>query len=322
MGTPTLSVVVPTHDRPARLKRLLDALARQSLDPDCFEVVVVHHGERLTLAVLSAHPLAASGALRPVCVDPARTGPAAKRNAGWAAARAPTIAFTDDDCRPPLDWAERIAAGAGLHPGAVVQGATSPDPEEAHLLGRSGARTLAVQPPTPWGQTSNIAYPRALLERLGGFDESFPNPGGEDADLLTRALQTGASHHAAPEALTHHAVEVLDLAARVRVARRWSGAVLLVKRHPEFRKRAVLGLFWRARHAWLALALAGLLLGSLWRPGLLLALPYVVLTRPPDSRDLVGRLRALGRLPATGLVDLVEMATLAEASARYRTLLL
>jgi len=322
MDPPVASVVVPTHERPERLLRLLDALGAQSVPGGRFEVIVVHHGEPRTLAVLTSHPLAGDGMLRAVAVDPAHSGPSAKRNAGWREARAATVIFTDDDCRPPARWLEQIVSAALENPGDVVQGATRPDPEESWMLDRPGSKTLRVDPPSPWGQTANIAYPRALLDRLDGFDESFPNPGGEDAELLHRALQQGARHCAAPEALTHHAVDVLDLAARIRVARRWGGAVLLVKRHGAFRRHAVLGIFWRARHAWLALALIGLTLGRRWRPALALALPYVVLTRPSDTWTPVARLRALRRLPATALVDLVELLTLAEASVRYRTLLL
>ncbi len=322
MDAPVASVVVPTHERPARLQRLLDALEEQSFPLGQFEVIVVHHGEPRTLAVLGSHPLADDGVLRVVAVDSRNSGPSAKRNAGWREARGATVVFTDDDCRPPARWLERIVSVAVENPGDVVQGATRPDPEESWMLERPGSKTLRVEPPSPWGQTANIAYPRGLLDRLGGFDEGFLTPGGEDAELLYRALEEGAGHVAAPEALTHHAVDVLDLAARLRVARRWGGAVLLVKRHRAFRRHAVLGIFWRASHAWLALALLGLTLGRRWRPALALALPYVVLTRPPGTRAPVARLRALGRLPATALVDLVELVTLAEASVRYRTALL
>ena len=36
-----------------------------------------------------------------------------------------------------------------------------------------------------------MAYPRALLERLGGFDEAY-DFGGEDTDLAWRAIEAGA----------------------------------------------------------------------------------------------------------------------------------
>ncbi|MBA2764066.1 MAG: glycosyltransferase [Thermoleophilaceae bacterium] len=323
LSRPELAVVVATHDRPARLARLLDALAGQTIDAELFEVVVAHHGDAATLALIEGHPLQTAGRLRQVDVGQTNRGPAAKRNAGWRAARASTIAFTDDDCRPPPGWLESLLAAVRRDRGAIVQGATRPDPEEAGILDRSPrARTLSVEPPTAWGQTANIAYPQSLLARLGGFDEDFRDPGGEDADLLFRAVGTGATHVAAREAVTYHAVEDLTVWDHVRIATRWSGPVLLVKRHPQFRGHAVLGVFWRARHAWLALALVGLLLGGRRRPLGLLALPYLLLTRPDGYDSPRRRLLALRLLPGTALIDATEIITLARASARYRTLFL
>src|SRR5690606_8162709 len=79
--TPEVSVVVPTCGRPALLARCLEALARQSLPRDSYEVIVVE--------------------------DRGRRGPAAARNRGWRRARAPIVAFTDDDCVPERDWLAR-----------------------------------------------------------------------------------------------------------------------------------------------------------------------------------------------------------------------
>ena len=59
--------------------------------------------------------------------------------------------------------------------------------------------------PTGWFETCNIAYPRALLERLGGFDEAF-GFGGEDTDLAWRAIEAGASPRFVDEARVWHAV--------------------------------------------------------------------------------------------------------------------
>jgi GT2 family glycosyltransferase len=41
-------------------------------------------------------------------------------------------------------------------------------------------------------RNNNMSYRRAALESVGGFDESFPYAGGEDADLKWRLCQNGA----------------------------------------------------------------------------------------------------------------------------------
>src|SRR5690349_14883396 len=156
--TPLVSVVVPSHDRALRLRWLLNALEEQDLD--AFEVIVAHDSADGTEAVLRDHPLARAGVLRALRFAPGSTGPAAKRNAGWRAARAPLVAFTDDDCRPPRDWLANALRAARATPGAVVQGATAPDPDERNLLFRAAhVLTQRVDPPDPWGQTCNIVYP-------------------------------------------------------------------------------------------------------------------------------------------------------------------
>jgi len=177
VSAPAVTVVVPTHGRPERLRRLLDALAEQTVE--C-EVVVGHDGtSAATTDVIAGHPLAAAGRLRAVTVAPG-SGPAPKRNAGWRAGSGSLVAFTDDDCRPAPDW---LAAGLEAHeyaPEAVIQGRTVPDPDDAGLAGPF-SRTISVDRLGPWFETCNVFYPRELLERLDGFDEGYGSElGGEE----------------------------------------------------------------------------------------------------------------------------------------------
>ena len=225
-----LSVVVSSHDRPLRLRWLLNALEEQTLERGRFEVVVCHDSAgEATERALREHPLAAVGILRHVRL-PAGSGSAARqRNVAWRAGRAPVVVFTDDDCRPPADWLERVLAAVRRHPGAVVQGAVRPDPVEAHLLAAAPhARSLRVDPPVPWGQCANIAYPRVLLERLAGFDEAYS--AGEDADLALRAVEAGVAYIGAPDALTFHAVAPSGLLGHLRTLPRWGGLARVVAR--------------------------------------------------------------------------------------------
>src|SRR5438046_2466957 len=125
-----VSVVVATHNRPERLGALLDTLSAQTLPRDAFEVIVVNdastdgtaeflreRGQRDDLPLRSVHRERSQG-------------PAVARNEGWRAARAPLVAFTDDDCIVGPRWLESAVAVAKEHPGAIVQGRTDPIPEE------------------------------------------------------------------------------------------------------------------------------------------------------------------------------------------------
>ncbi|MDX6666097.1 MAG: hypothetical protein QOG68_2303 [Solirubrobacteraceae bacterium] len=319
-----VAVVVASHDRPVRLRWLLNALEEQTLARDRWEVVVAHDSAGPdTEALLAGHPLAADGTLRHLSFAPG-PGPAAKRNAGWRAATAPLIAFTDDDCRPPADWLEQLLAVADAHPGAVVQGATQPDPDELEIaLHAPHARTQAIAPPTPWGQTCNMLYPRAVLERADGFEEAFGLPAGEDTDLLQRALEGGAEQVVAPGAVTYHAVEAGSLRESVRIAWRWQALPLVVRRHPQLRDLLPARIFWKPRHAGLCAGLLGLLAARRSPLLALLAwLPWIASALPSYGSSPRGRVRAASELPGRLVVDAVEMAGVARGSLRHRTPLL
>lgn len=324
-----ITVVIPSHERPWRLGRLLDALAAQTLDSVRFEVIVVHDsaGTR-TATLLDEHSLAREGQLRTLRLAPGTGLPARQRNVGWRAAQSPLIAFTDDDCRPDRDWLARALEAIACHPGSFVQGATRPEPGELCLLRRPLARTLTVDPPTVHAQTCNMVYPRDLLERLGGFDERMPAPAGEDTELALRATEAGARQVGAPAAIVYHAVTVPSLAHALRDLGRWQHLAYVVKRHPRLRAELYGRVFWKPAHAWLLMALlaTGLSLGSPRKsrqPALLaLVVPWAWTTMPSYGPSVRGRLRAVTELPLRALIDTGELLVALRGSLRYRTLFL
>jgi glycosyltransferase involved in cell wall biosynthesis len=178
---PQASVVIATHNRRDRILRTLDALAGQVGAPP-FEVIVVDDGSTdWTHAALTART-GDPYPLRAIRQEPNR-GPAAARNAGWRAATAGVVCFTDDDCTPDPGWLAALTA-ASDH-ADISQGRTMPDPGQAGNRGPF-SRTMTVPFEEGFYETCNIAYHRGLLERLGGFDESFRYPYGEDTDLAWR----------------------------------------------------------------------------------------------------------------------------------------
>jgi len=317
---PEIAVVVPSHDRPLRLRWLLNALEDQTLPPDRWEVIVGHDSSGPeTEQLLTGHPLARAGVLRHVALAPGTAPPGRNRNAAWRLARAPIVAFTDDDCRPPPDWLENALAAARRHPGAIVQGSTMPDPEEAQI-GRHAPHVLtqSIWPPRPWAQACNIVYPRELLERCGGFPEDMFV--GEDTALAEAARALGALYVAAPEVVTQHAIEESTLYGLVRGAWRWQGLPLLIHRHPRIRQEFVLSHFWKRTHVWAPFAAAGIVLMRRSRLAVLLALPYVAHATPTHhGQQPRGRIRSALELPGRFAIDASEMLALAWGSIKHRT---
>jgi cellulose synthase/poly-beta-1,6-N-acetylglucosamine synthase-like glycosyltransferase len=161
-----------------------------------------------------------------------------------------------------------------------------------------------------------MLYPRAVLERLDGFDaDNFP-VAGEDTDLAYRAHEDGARLVFVPDALVHHAVNELGPAGKLRVAARWTELPALVGRHPELRERAKLHhrVFWKPDHEQLLLALAALALPRrFWPIKLALAYPY--------ARALLHR-GGVKHALYWAAHDAVEVVALARGSVRHRALLL
>jgi GT2 family glycosyltransferase len=246
-----------------------------------------------------------------------------QRNAGWRAARSDLIAFTDDDCRPEPDWLARLLEAARANPGAIVQGATRPDPFEADVM-KWAPRARSIEendPPGPHAQTCNILYPHAALEAVDGFDELI-RTAGEDLDLAARVRATGAAYVGAPEAVVYHAVDTFSLLGAVRFNKRWETLPLVFKRHPELREQLEYGVFWKRRHAYLPAAIAGAALHRREPLLALLAVPYVLHALPHRGAHPMGRVRAVAELAGRAVVDASEMWTMAKGSVRYRTLML
>jgi glycosyltransferase involved in cell wall biosynthesis len=316
MADSLISVVVSSFNRPARLERLLRALAEQTLGADRFEVIVVDNGSGPeTGRVLAAER--AAGRLNLRCERlPVTLGPAGGRNAGWRHAGAPLVAFTDDDCRPGPGWLQAMVAACATHPGAVIQGPTRPDPAERDRDGWL-SHTVSIERLGPQYQTCNIVYPRALLERLGGFDESFGlRPAGEDTDLAWRAIESGVPTVFAPRALVLHAVDRVGARGRLAIAARWGPVVRVLAEHPGSRAMLHRGRFWNVWHYLLwrsVLAVAG----PAWLRRIVLA-RHLMTLRERARREGA----STAAIPFLVAHDAVECAAIARAAIRYRTLVL
>jgi glycosyltransferase involved in cell wall biosynthesis len=315
VAEPEVSVVIPAS-RQVRLAAALEALAVQSVAMERFEVVVVRDP---AAAVVVEPP---SGLRLTVLDGPAGSNIAGMRNAGWRAAKGALVAFTDDDCRPAPDWLARVISAAADGQGAFVQGRTEPDPAEVDRL-YGLARSQSIVGPSPWFETCNMAYPRALLERLGGFDERF-SALGEDADLALRALAAGARREYADEALVWHAVLSRSLVRAVVESRRRNTIPLLIAKHPSQRNALYMRVFWKRSHALALLAAAGIAYSPRSRLALVAVLPWLRSnTRWPSVRGHPRRIaRHALHLGAQACVDTVEVGSTAVSAARNRSLVL
>ena len=203
------SVVVPTFRRPAQLAECLDALAGQDYPRERFEVVVVDDGS-------GAPPAEVVARFRPRLVvtllTPPHAGPAAARNAGARRARAPFLAFTDDDCAPDPGWLRALEARLREAPERAVGGRTVNALPRNLFSAASQSLTEylyayfdAARGGASFFASNNLALSAELFAVVGGFDESFPLAAGEDRELCDRWRARGYELTYAPEAVVRHA---------------------------------------------------------------------------------------------------------------------
>lgn len=204
---PSISVVIPTYRRWDRLQRTLAAMEAQTLPVDRFEVIVSDDGSGDgTLEQVRSY--AGRSPLRITVLTGPNGGPAAARNRGIAVARGEWVAFTDDDCVPEQDWLEAFAAAAGK--GGFDGAGGFVKRYNDTLLGRYIDWSRMMMPPlredgtAAYLVTANALFRRKLLEDLGGFDQAFKAPGGEDPHLSYRAKELGARLIYLPEARIRH----------------------------------------------------------------------------------------------------------------------
>jgi GT2 family glycosyltransferase len=317
-----ISVCVSTRGRARLLPRLIDALECQTLDRSKFEVVITDDGSSDETWEVLRNLASRTSFLMRTARNEVPGGPGAGRNRAWQAARAPLVAFTDDDCVPTPTWLE--AHLFALRRSDITQGAVKGDPSQIGNLGPF-SRVVGVPDENGLYETCNVCYRREWLVKLGGFDTRFRRS-GEDADLAWRAKELGASTTFVEDALVHHDVESSSWRRALRDTLRWTGVVLLVDRHPHLRSRFGEGATWRRAHLPAALAGLGMFGAALalvgHRPVLVYAAtvaaaPYVRhrLFVEPISEPRVSRFRLL--LPQL-ILDLSELGVIVSTRAQLK----
>lgn len=231
MRPPEVSVVIPTCGRSELLDRCLDAVQRQSCPPPSFEVIVVDDrpcGQTRALLMRHAASASARGLKLVYLPNHGVHGPAAARNLGWRHARAPLVAFTDDDTVPHADWLREGCAAFAAAPlldagwGRIMM----PVPAQPSDYERDAKRLE-----TAGFVTANCFCRRAVLAQVGGFDERFRLAWREDTDLYFSLKDAGARLRYLPQAVVEHPVRPAGWGVSLSQQKKILFDALLYKKH-------------------------------------------------------------------------------------------
>jgi glycosyltransferase involved in cell wall biosynthesis len=226
-----ISALVCTHNRAAVLQRALASLAAQTLATDRFEIVVIDNASTDATRGVVERERAGGAAVR--YVHEPRLGVSHARNRGWREARAPLVAYLDDDAIAAPDWLARIVAcfealdpkpGCLGGPVAPIWEVPRPDWLPDALLPFLTVLDLEQGPgPLPRGRFlygTNSAFLRERLAAIGGYAPELGPIGswhrsGEDTFVQKRLREQGFALWYDPALRVRHHVPA------ERVTQRW-----------------------------------------------------------------------------------------------------
>jgi glycosyltransferase involved in cell wall biosynthesis len=310
IGSPEVSVIVPTHNRRELVADTIEALLVQDVPSSAYEIIIVDDASSDGTSNLLREKAEESTVPFIGVRLHRKQGPAVARNVGVTLARGDFLAFTDSDCLPTPGWLRAcqraFAAGAD-----IVQGRTTAPPDARIPLFNHFIETTRSDGSY---STSNMAYRRESILQAGGFDSRCDY--WEDTDLGWRVSRQGCAVRFDTEALVYHQVLRLSPWAWVTQPRRFHNWPAKAARYPEFRHHLFLGLWVHWFHALFDAFLIGVLLAPWRRASLLLTLPY--LAAFAWRRRLTGRWPPL-KVLAHFAYDVVSFIALVTGSIRFRS---
>lgn len=196
------SVIVPAFNSGRTLDFCLEALERQGLGRERFEIIVVDDGSTDNTAAL-----AQQYEIRYVFQE--NHGPASARNAGVAVASGEIVLFTDADCMPCPDWVQEMVCPFSDSGIVAVKGRYRTRQTQwmarfAQMEFEDRYDMLQKHDTIDMIDTYSAAFRKDVFLRTGGFDTSFPKANGEDAELSYRLASDGCKMVFNPKAVVFH----------------------------------------------------------------------------------------------------------------------
>jgi len=243
---PKISVVIPAHNRPDFLEKTIKAIIAQSVKE--FELLVVGFKGNNTVPVTEKK----FSDKRIKFFRISSSFPDKKRNFGIKRARAPIVAFTDDDCQPEKNWLKEILkAFSSDRELAGVEGLTWNDNKKLFFHATENLHGGNFP-------ACNYAFRKKWLEKVRGFDEEY-NFFREDTDLAFKVMEAGGRIEFEEEVIVFHPPRVLPFYFPLKELKMVKGDVRLWKKFPGLHSEhfgfLCRGSFKQSAFSWLAFVL-------------------------------------------------------------------
>jgi GT2 family glycosyltransferase len=198
------SVVICTYNRARLLERALHSLARQTLLPEHFEVIVVDDGSVDNTAGVCDKMRSRMPNLKYISTGN-HISLSHARNIGIGEASGNYLLFTDDDCIAAEDWVGCMIAA--LDRMEIAAGAVANTAKNYFTLSHNIAQFHAFMPggkagPIKFIAGANMGFRRSVLEELGGFQTERKYAG--DMNFILRARAKGYNAFFVPDTVVIH----------------------------------------------------------------------------------------------------------------------
>jgi GT2 family glycosyltransferase len=200
LNWPQISVVVCSYNGSRTIGDCLDGLKK--LDYPNFEVIVVNDGSKD-----NTEAIAKEFGFKVISTE--NHGLSSARNTGMNAAAGEIVAYIDDDARPDPHWLTYLASTFLNTDHVGVGGPNLPPPNDGMV-----ADCVASSPGGPIHVLltdvvaehipgCNMAFRKAALQAIGGFDTQF-HIAGDDVDVCWRLQERGWTLGFSPAAMVWH----------------------------------------------------------------------------------------------------------------------
>jgi len=231
-----ISAIICTHNRAEYLLKAIQSLVDQTLDKTKYEIIVVDNKSTDNTKNIALDNFSTVSNLK-YLYEPV-LGLSQARNTGLNRANGKYVAYLDDDAIANPRWLENILEvfeKATPQPG-IVSGRVKPIWERSRpvwlpdkLLGSltivDWSKQAIFLNKEQWPAGANIAFPKNLLEKVGGFDTALGRKGNkllsmEEIDVRQKIEDKGYKCYYSPDIVVSHHIPALRLTKRWFV-RRW-----------------------------------------------------------------------------------------------------
>jgi glycosyltransferase involved in cell wall biosynthesis len=230
-----IAVVVGVYNEEKHIADLLEALLNQNRLPD--EIVIVDDGSKDKTAEIIKDCASKNPIVKYIYQK--NSGPAAARNNAWKNSTADICIFTDGDCVPEKNWIQELIKPLDDEKVGGVAGAYKTINKESILARFIGLeiewRYSKVKNEIQAHGTYNLAVRKKVLEEIGGLDESYPVPSGEDWDMTYKISKRYELIFVRSAVVGHYHPEKFWWYMKNQVRRAFD-RIKVYKDHPEMKK--------------------------------------------------------------------------------------